>query len=256
MVGISLPHYAKAAAILRHRGERIPVLARYAQDVERSQLVHNVRLMRAVEIGDGYPLPVDYQPGLPLEFRAHSAKDAGKPVAVRHDGVNESVRLAQTPSKTAGAVVLLDRHGLTFPTELDGPVDVSQANRKLTTITPGITVSDYRRYIISGASAGMTIEWEGLSVPAPIWWDTDPVECGNEEIWRDLIQFRSLHSKTGRTPSEERAYQTVATALTQFIDSELESKRPVNITPVLAPAPTTAFSRIQRISRIAKGGRR
>lgn len=243
--GISLPVEVEKAEVFRIEGQRITVASQHAGPIAQWSC-RSYHCPVGVDLGQGWSLPVDPVSPLELGFRIQETGDNPDPVMVgveyfdlngtRHREDVEAVHGQITfTSRTVGVLAM---NGITLPPGRCHYIEVwSGTESKLEEFHPSIDVPNHRRIAISAPMCGENLVSfeDALYVPMRPMFDSDRVETGDPNFWRNLIQWKDLHFKTKRSPSEERAYASTGQFLVAQANQMLEIREPESLEVIVEP---------------------
>ena len=230
-LGFSLPAEVEKAEVFRINGERIPLQGRHSGPAGEWSC-RTRHCTEAMDLGSGWSLPVD--PCLPchlgFKLRADGEKAGPVSVGITYFDTNGTLQredvevLAHTITLTRYPVSVLAMGGITIIGERCHYLEVWEETETLVCeIHPSIDVPDFHRYALSGQVCATTVEFEdGQFQPLRQRFDSDPVVTGDPNLWENLLQWRTLHFQTKRTPSEERAYGSSGQFLVQQAQQALK----------------------------------
>lgn len=240
--GWSLPADCVSASVFRIEGKRITVKTEFSGTAnEFCQL--NLSCPTAIDMGSGFSLPCD--PGGPIQlgFRISGVEAPKKKLAVgvryfdlNDSPVSEAVDLTNEIRFTSRTVKRLSFQGITLPPGRDGMVEIWANDTLLAELHPSIDVPSFRRFAFNGPIWSEEIKMEdGLFEPQMALFDTDPIETGDPNFWRSLVQWKGLHFKTKRNGPENTSYQSLGAFLIQHAQSMLSMKEPDTALPQILP---------------------
>jgi hypothetical protein len=245
-LGFSLPAEVERAEVFRIDGERIPLQGRHSGPAGEWSCRPR-HCTEAMDLGSGWSLPVD--PCLPchlgFKLRADGEKAGPVSVGITYFDANGTMQredvevLADTITLTRFPVSVLAMGGITIIGDRCHYLEVwEEMETLITEIHPSIDVPDFHRYALSGQVCATSVEFEdGQFQPLRQRFDSDSVVTGDPNLWENLMQWRTLHFQTKRTPSEERAYGSSGQFLMQQAQQALKLRESdseiITIEPVI-----------------------
>lgn len=251
-VGITLPQQVTSIQYLRARdltvdmtGQRLPddgCCASACGCLKAEVLVKKAPLYRDI--------PKDYK-GV-VVFFVKESDDKKKRIGVeyvRSDGVIQREDLEASLDGVVTKWSPLYFTKITLP-ERCGWIEVkTEEGFSLGAYHPSILSPSHVRVRMHGVAVGDLVEWEGLKEPHDVRFETDQVEWGSDVDWENQYQFLDLHFKAGKSPAEERTYQSSAAFARAGADSELKATMPIPIGSLRPKGLQTLRRRIWGIQR-------
>lgn len=232
-LGFSLPADVERAEVFRIEGNRVTMQGRHAGPAgEWSCRPRDCP--QGMDLGKGWSLPVD--PALPcllgFKLRANGEKAEPVMVGVTYWDLNGTLKredIEVIPDQltfTSSTVSVLAMNGITISAGRCHYLEVWEGTDKMIAeFHPSIDTPDFHRYALNYPVCSDLIQFEaGQYQPMRQMFDTDRVVTGDPNLWRNLLQWKSLHYQTKRTPSEERAYGSAGQFLLQQASQALKLK--------------------------------
>jgi hypothetical protein len=232
-LGFSLPADVERAEVFRIDGQRVAMQGRHAGPA--GQWSYRPReCPQGMDLGKGWSLPVD--PALPcllgFKLRANGEKAAPVMVGVEYWDLNGTLKredievLPDVLTFTSSTVAVLAMNGITISAGRCHYLEVwEEDERMIAEFHPSIDTPDFHRYALSHPVCADLVQFEaGQYVPMRQRFDTDRVVTGDPNLWRNLLQWKSLHFQTKRTAPEERAYGSAGQFLVQQAQQALRLK--------------------------------
>jgi len=229
--GFSLPVEVEKAEVFRFDGWRITMASQYSGPAGQWSC-RSHRCPTGLDLGRGWSLPIDPPSPVELGFRLRSNGDQVKPAMVGIEYRDLNGTLHREDVEAVGDVITYTRHAVSVLSM--GGITLSPGrchylevwcgdSHMIAEFHPSIDVPDYHRYALSNPVCGGVVEFEdGLYMPMRPMFDSDRIESGDPNLWRNLIQWKDLHFKTKRTASEERAYASTGAFLAAQANQTLE----------------------------------
>ncbi len=242
--GFSLPADVERAEVFRLDGQRVTMHGRHSGPAGQWSC-RTRECPSGMDLGQGWSLPVD--PCLPGELgfrlRADGAKADPVQVGVTYYDLNGRMQredvevVGDELTFTRQSVGILAMNGIAISPGRCHYLEVWDGDReRIAEFHPSIDVPNYHRYALSNPVCAGLVQFEaGLYVPMRPMFDTDRVCTGDPNLWRNLLQWKDLHFKTKRTPSEERAYASSGQFLVQQAQQALELKESDSEQVVIEP---------------------
>jgi hypothetical protein len=242
--GFSLPVDVEKAEVFRLEGQRITMASQFSGPAGRWGC-RDYACPTGMDLGQGWSLPVDPpSPGeLGFKLRSGGEKVAPVMVGVSYYDLNGTLRREDVEANgdaitfTSRTVSVLEMNGITLPPGRCHYLEVWCGNSHvLAEFHPSIDVPNFRRFAINDPGCAAVVEYEdGLHVPMRPLFDSDRVETGDPNFWRNLIQWKDLHFKTKRSPSEERSYGSTGQFLVGQASQMLEIREPESLEVIIDP---------------------
>ena len=262
--GISLPADMTKAEVMRVDGERIEISPEFSEPIfgrnlccigsRRSRNGHyndavgcNPCCILGVDLGKGWPLPIDPKGPVNLGFKYRSLagpdceEELPLTVGVSYTDMNNQIRreniaVDETISLTTQTVKVIHQRGITLPPNRKGIIEVYDDDNLLAEYNPNVSVPDHRRIAIGLRQEGRMVELEdALFEPQKACFDTDFVETDDPVFWQNLIMWKDLHFKTKKTPVEQGSYNAAFQVLVSQASQVLDAYESDSFLPIIEP---------------------